>query len=209
MGNVIRPKGLLALQLKDANIGEDYWEVDFFNYEGPDDAKKKTQKYLTNLPQMKDKGVGILYAGPPGPGKTTLAMITLKYLLRARWDVYATSLGELVEQIQRGWKSTNGDDGGIKARCQQAHFLLLDDVGKEHRGGSGFVQTIFDNLIRYRAQHRLPTLLTTNYTKSELKGTYGDSAMSLLEGKLYPVTVTGSDYRVSQLKPSIKNEFQG
>lgn len=204
----LRPKGIARVQLEEANIGQDYWEADFKNYEGPERAKEKSMLYLQRLDSMKEKGVGIIYAGPNGPGKTTLAMIVLKYLARARWKVYATSLGELVEQIQRGWKDPNADADELKDKVRGVDFLLIDDVGKEHRGASGFVQTIFDNLIRYRVQHRLPTLITTNYTKSELEGTYGASAMSLLDGKLYPITVNGEDHRRSKLKAETKEKFQ-
>lgn len=204
MGIVIRPKDLPKTSLIEANIGEDYWECDFKNFEGPEKALEASKLYLKKLEEMKEKGIGLLYVGPNGPGKTTLAMTVLKYLARARWDVYAISLGELVIDIQKGWKDENDE---LSQRCREADFLLIDDVGKEHRGASQFVQTVFDNLIRHRVQHRLPTFLTTNFTKSELEGTYGESVMSLLEGKLLAVVVNGEDYRRKELKQRTKRAF--
>lgn len=204
MGILIKPKGLARQQLIDANIPEDYWECDFSNYQGPEKAKDLTKRYLKALPTMKESGVGILYGGPNGPGKTTLAMISLKYLARAGWIVYATSLGELVETIQKGWKSDSEAAEVFKRRCKRANFLLIDDVGKEHRGQTGFVTTVFDNLIRHRIQHRLPTFLTTNFTKSEMEGTYGEAVISLLDGRLLTVVVDGKDYRQEVLKKEIK-----
>lgn len=210
MGLKIRPKNLPKTKLIEANIGQDYWEVDFTNFKGPKGAKDVSIKYLKNLAEMKEKGIGLLYVGPNGPGKTTLAMIMMKYLARANWSVYTTSLGEIVEQIQRSWKSETGEDGSSPiVRSRTADFLFIDDVGKEHRGGTGFVQTIFDNLIRQRVQHRNPTFLTTNFTKSELQGTYGESVMSLLEGKLIPVTVDGEDYRRTELKKVARKALNG
>lgn len=200
----IVPKGLTKTQVLEANIGEDYWECDFSNYEGPEKARQATIKYLSDLEESKRLGIGILYAGPPGPGKTTLAMITMKYLSRAGWNVFCTSLGEIVENIQKSWNDKDEVYAAFLGRARGADFLLIDDVGKEHRGGSGFAQNTFDNLIRYRVQHRLPTFLTTNLTKSEIEVIYGDSAISLLEGKLLPVTVTGDDYRRTQQKNGIK-----
>lgn len=194
----IKPDGLTKAHLYRANIGQDYWECTFQNYAGPDNAKKAAVKYLQKLHEMKDDGVGMLLTGPNGPGKTTIAMVVMKYLVRARWDVYCTSLGEIIERIQAGWKSKDPDTDPSRDfvdRCRNADFLFIDDVGKEHRGQSGFVQTVFDNLIRFRVQHRLPIFLTTNLTKSELEGTYGESVMSLLEGKLLPITVIGDDHR--------------
>lgn len=201
MVGTIRPKGLTSVHMYQANIGEDYWSCNFANFEGPLKAREVSKKYLDNLGEMKEKGIGLLYVGPNGPGKTTLAMIVMKYLVRAGWNIYCTSLGEVVENIQRGWG--NQDDGEASEfirRCREADFLLIDDVGKEHRGRTGFVQTVFDNLIRFRVQHRKPTFLTTNFTKSELENTYGESAMSLLEGKVLPITVDGKDHRRTILK---------
>lgn len=209
----ILPQGITKAGLNKAGIPEDYWPCDFNNYQGPDKAKKATIKYLRELPVMKDAGLGILYAGDYGRGKTTLAMIAMKYLARANWQVYCTSLGEIVEDIQRGFRDRVGStnepaSGSVQASARAATFLFIDDVGKEHRGQSGFVTTVFDNLIRHRVQHRLPTFITTNYTKSELSGTYGESVISLLEGKLLVVTVDGRDFRRTELKQNLKEAFK-
>lgn len=201
------PGGLTRVHMVQANIPKDYWECNFDNYQGPETAKATSKVYLAALATYKEKGVGIMYVGPPGPGKTTLAMIIMKYLARANWNVYCTSLGEIVEGIQREWRVQDLESGAFIRRCREADFLLIDDVGKEHRGQSGFVQTVFDNLIRYRVQQRTPTFLTTNLTKRELENTYGESAMSLLEGRLLPVTVDGADHRRTVLKKEIRKDM--
>lgn len=201
----IQPKGLIEVQLRQANIGEDYWPVDFKNFYGPDHAKKVSKRYLENLADMKDAGIGLLYVGPNGPGKTALGMIVMKYLVRARWTVYCTSLGEIVERIQKSWNDSGDQHKDFFEQIRESSFIIIDDVGKEHRGASGFVQTVFDNLIRYRVQHRLPTFLTTNLTKSELENTYGESVMSLLDGKLIPITVEGDDVRKTVLKKDARS----
>lgn len=204
----IRPANLVTAQLEEANIPIDYWDCQFLNFSGPVEAREASKQYLKKLDEMLEEGIGILYAGGNGIGKSTLAMIIMKYLIRAGWDVYATSLGEMVETIQTSWKDIDNEElEAYRKRCRESTFLLIDDIGKEHRGKTGFVQTVFDNLIRYRVQHRLPTFLTTNLTKEELRGTYGESALSLLEGRLATIVVSGEDFRRTKLKNDIRNKF--
>lgn len=204
----LKPTGITKTHLLMAGIPEDYWGVDFSNYQGPQGARDQTITYLKKLEVMKQKGIGIMYVGPFGPGKTTLAMIAMKYLARSNWSVFCTSLGEIVETIQKSWNNDDEDSRDFLGKCRSRDFLLIDDVGKEHRGGSGFVQTVFDNLIRYRVQHRNPTFLTTNHTKTELEAAYGGSVISLLEGKILPVTVNAEDHRKTVLKKEVRDELR-
>lgn len=205
----IKPKGLVEAQLIDANIGREYWRYNFATYQGSKEVRRASVKYLENLDKMYEEGIGILYAGPNGTGKTTAAMIVLKYLIKGGWDVYATSLGEIVENIQRSWKDNNEYLETHRERCRESTFLLIDDFGAEHSGSSGFVQTVFENLLRYRVQHSFPTFITTNLTKERLEGRYGESSMSLLEGKLVAVVANGEDVRKKKLKKELKGKING
>lgn len=199
----LTPAGITKAHLTAANIGEDYWDLDFPTYIGSSSAKDEAKKYLKSLKDMKEKGTGILFGGPPGPGKTTAAVIILKYLARAGWTCWMTSLSEIVEEIQKTWNNSDQTSEYLE-HCRNADFLLIDDLGKEHMGPSGFSGTIFDNLIRHRTQHRLPTFITTNLTRNEIRDRYGDALLSLVEGKCKVVTVNGADVRRHVLKKEVE-----
>lgn len=202
----LKPAGITKAHLRAANIPEDYWTCDFSNYLGPESAKIAVKKYLKTLAMMKEQGNGLLLGGPPGPGKTTLAQIALKYLARAGWTCYATSLSEIVENIQSSWKDNDDDSeaSNFLERCRAADFLLIDDLGKEHAGPTGFSANVFDNLIRHRVQHRLPTFITTNLNRTGIHTRYGDALLSLVEGKCIIVSVKAADIRRTVLKPKLQ-----
>lgn len=199
----LTPAGITKAHLVAANIGEDYWDLDFPTYIGSSSAKDEARKYLKSLKDMKEKGTGILFGGPPGPGKTTAAVIILKYLARAGWTCWMTSLSEIVEEIQKTWNNP-GQSSEYLEHCRTADFLLIDDLGKEHMGPSGFSSTIFDNLIRHRTQHRLPTFITTNLSRSAIRERYGDALLSLIEGKCKVVVCNGADVRKHVLKKEVE-----
>ena len=113
-----------------------------------------------------------------------------------------TSLSEIVENIQRSWNMPGGDDAFLQT-CRSVDFLLIDDLGREHAGPTGFSATIFDNLIRYRTQHRLPTLFTTNLKQREIRERYGDALLSLVEGRCVVAIVNGDDVRRTVLKKEL------
>lgn len=189
----LAPKNITKAHLMKFNIGEDYWDADFYNYKGPAAAMEAAWNYLHDFETNKLRGSGLLFAGDPGVGKTTLMAITMKYIARAGWSGYMTSLSELVELIKRSW-----DDKSLVTdidRIRVVDFLALDDLGKEHAGPTGFSAVTFDNLLRYRIQHRLPTLFTTNLTRGQLEMKYGEATLSLIEGKTKVVPVRGLDFR--------------
>lgn len=154
---------------------------------------------------MKEDGLGILFGGPPGPGKTTASVIILKYLARAGWSVWMTSLSQIIEEIQKGWEEK--ETTGFLETCREVDFLLIDDLGREHAGPTGFSATVFDNLIRHRVQHRLPTLFTTNLDRAAIKKRYGDGLLSLIEGKCKIEVVDGADVRRTVQKKEIESKF--
>ena len=73
-------------------------------------------------------------------------------------------------------------------------LLVIDDVGssnfENHR-----IQAMYLNIIDYRQSERLPIMLTTNLTKSEMSAYLGDRAFDRLESCCYFVDMTSPESR--------------
>ena len=63
----------------------------------------------------------------------------------------------------------------------RVQFLVVDDVGKEHKTASEFMEDSFDFLVRTRHNHGLSTIFTTNIPVSRWSSKYRDSMESFIK----------------------------
>lgn len=162
---------------------------------------------------VEEDGRGVILYGAPGHGKTALVSVALQEALRAsqpsswgkRWTrrtqpargAYMAPYRHFPTLTQRQFNdgTTEEDDkllldirGGRQVGTA-IRLLVLDDVGKEHRTGSGWASGFFEDLIRTRAYEGWPTVITTNLRPSEWKSAYGDSCESFMHEAFFHVRV--------------------
>lgn len=92
-------------------------------------------------------------------------------------------------------QKTQVEDGLLIERARTVDFLLIDDLGKEFSGKSGFSDRVFENLFRERGSSRLTTWITTNMGPDGLAEHYKPSMMEVLKGLVYPMKVEGENHR--------------
>lgn len=148
-------------------------------------------------------GRNVILWGPVGTGKTTALCATATRLLGAGGvspdDVELTSVGEILSEVQLGFKSGTDPIG----RHASKRFLLLDDLGKEQP--TGFVLSRLFSLVNRRYNEMLPTAVTTQYRPSALIARLserGDSdtaqaIVSRLTQDAVSIEIGGRDRRVT------------
>lgn len=162
-----------------SGVGVTYQRLDWEDYEGDPGIVEQINKYLEGHENFVGRGIGLLLTGQYGVGKTLLATLLLKELIKMGYRCMATTFSETVEAFTAGWKSVD-DQRYFREKFVNSDVLLLDDLGREFKSKNALNETTFDNLLRSRVQGGRPTLITTNMSMGQLQDGYGGAVMSLL-----------------------------
>lgn len=157
--------------------------------------------YLERREQYVHSGVGLIFNGSMGSGKSLLAGLLLKGLIGKGYDGYYTTFVEMLDAEKGGWRDDE-QRRWFDGRVRHAGVLVIDDVGRESQGRMERVESVFDHVLRTRVANAMPTILTTNMSLPVLKQAYRSNVMSLLSEVSFSYEFTGDDWR-----PQAKSRF--
>ena len=151
-------------------------------------------------------GKGLILVGGPGSGKSYIGSAILQdilveaslqtfdpqvnnLVLRPGYFLPFSDLVEMKSAVIRG----EGDEEllqqvqGIHSQDSlNVRVLVLDDLGKEHMTGNGWVRTLLAETLRRRYDVGFPTIVSTNVSTPLWSEVYGDSVGSLASGSFFP-----------------------
>jgi DNA replication protein DnaC len=187
----------LAKHYTAAGIHRSFQRMDWDDWHGSDEILNQVGNYLLKYEAYLDNGVGLVIWGDLGTGKTFLANLVMKELVKRRVRCYTSLFNGMVEAFTAGWHDDE-DKRRFERKFLYSDALLLDDVGKENRSNNRLPQTTFDWILRTRDQDDRATLLTTNLRDQQLSYGYGASVFSMLRGRNLLVEINADDFRTER-----------
>lgn len=195
-----------------AKIPRIYWNVTAKNFYGDKKALKFVEGYLENIHNAYHQGLGILFHGSNGNGKTSLVNIILKEAVKTKYSVYYTTLQNILNMIMDSF-SPDSEKENIRQFLMNVDFLVIDEIGKEHikknQQGSFFGMVEFEELLRHREGKSKVNLLASNLKPQQIEARYGLSISSLFRGSMKLFEVTGADTRKFVKGPSWNKLLKG
>lgn len=188
----------LRCRLSEGNVPEEFHAVEEFRFEFNTTIADEVRGYCADLPAARREGLGWVFCGENGSGKTSLGCFILARAARAGFSV-----GYLTTQEYLSTIIPSGHDPALAdwfRQVQTADFFVLDELGKETRrevaeGESSFWLASLDSLIRQRTQNLRPTVLISNFNAAEFQKVYGASFASILAHRVEYRKFAPGDYR--------------
>jgi DNA replication protein DnaC len=152
-----------------------------------------TRRFAGTIDDQLDAGRGLWFMGPPGTGKTTLAMLVSKAVLEAGRTAAIYSLPRLLNEIRHTYDT--GGHNQLLDRLGAVDLLHIDDVGAERK--NDWVLEELYSIVNARYEDKRSMVLTTNcLDRDELCEQINARTVSRLTEMCDELPLLGHDHRM-------------
>ena len=196
--NTINDSSLIMMGVPKRFCRKSLKDYDTFGKKSLKDVKDFVSDYLDNLLENIEDNRGICFIGSNGVGKSFLSCIILKEAYRHRYSCRRVTFSSYINAYTESWNTRNKDEKDVLEselyeKYKAVEFLVLEEIGKEI--DSKIAKPILEDLLRYREEHGLVTLICTNMTPRAITDSYGASICSLINGNMTVIVIDSEDMR--------------
>lgn len=171
------------------------------------EVKQFVFSYISTIDLAFSNNLGIFFNGSNGVGKTMLSCLIAKEAYRHRYSTRRCTFVEYIDKYTKVWGARSAEEketyeDELYTYYKSVEFLILDEVGKEI--DSKVSAPILEDLLRYREDNGLVTIICTNLNFDLMLEKYGNSCMSILKGNCTPITIDSKDLRNTTFRKKVR-----
>ena len=172
-------------RLIQAGIPQEYWTLSLDKLEVPERYIQHVRKFLRNYRNALNRGLGMMFLGSNGIGKTTLMVEIGKHFALIGYSVTYFTLQRYINQ-----KFTE-----YPIDISGCDVILIDEIDKAYaKPGSDYLPKTFEELVRQIISLNKVSIFSTNSSTASVKELFGGSVFSAIKRKLQIVPMKGDDY---------------
>ena len=179
-----RFKSSLSLMYQDATFDS------FKARKGTEYALQKAKGYVGTWEKRKKDGLGILFSGNTGSGKTHLAVAIGHEISKMGFWVKFTEINALIRKIR---DAPFGEAEEIISPYTRCDLLILDDFGAEN--DTEWTAGQIGAIINHRTENYKPIIATSNLTKADLAARKAQRVVDRILGACGLITISCPSYR--------------
>lgn len=174
----------------------------FDNFRADTKAKETAlniaKEYAENFERNQKNGMGLIFSGLPGTGKSHLATAILQAIIPKHCGLYITCMA-MIRAVRGTWRkdSERSETEVLRTLCTTP-LLVLDEIGVQY--GTDGEQTIIFDVLDRRYREMLPTILLTNQAKQGFKEYIGERSFDRLVETSRWVAFDWDSYRATARK---------
>lgn len=140
----------------------------------------------------------ILMQGATGLGKTHLSLSIALEVTQKGYGVIYCSAPNITRQLEKDYFNKDGNRDETESTLIESDLLIIDDLGTEY--ANKYSLSALYNVINTRLNMNKPTIISTNFSASELQQIYGMRFVSRVIGEFDRLDFVGSDIRQIKLR---------